>query len=396
MGSIEYRYDFMGRLAAMETPAGTVRYEYWTGQNTVVRILPNAVRTCWRYDAEGRLVELSHVDPKNYVMAKFSYEYRPDGLIAGITEWWPPGERHLCFEYDTVQRLAGLSDGQGNGRAEYDPMGNHLRGGFQDEERGECRYDWAGRLLSVSGVPGAHDAAGNLVHATVNGVERHFEFDHENRLCKAGEVTYEYDGDGCLIARTVGGRRTTYLSDPTTDILAAAARDRRRWPTPSLPLGGSHPAGRGGGRQAVIFPGRPFGFGPRRGGCGGAVVERRDYSAFGVGSTTLPGADLTPGFAGLFQDAVAGVYLTRARAYCAELGRFLQIDPQHRVPSGRQNDLSLFAYCSADPVNNLDSGGRSAGISDTSMERQSSVDEGVLQSIGSSMERSGAMGGGIL
>jgi RHS repeat-associated protein len=357
---IEYQYDFMGRLETMETPAGPVKYEYWTGQGKVKRTLPNNVCTFWEYNAEGRLTSITHVNPSNHLIAKFSYEYRPDGLIAAITEWWPQGERRQSFEYDKSQRLVGLTDEKGTSwQAEYDQMGNRVRGGFQGEETDECRYDWAGRPLSISGKPCEHDASGNLICATINGIERRFEYDDDNRICRAGagEVTYEYDGDGCMIARSVRGPRTTYLPDPTTDIwrplLETSADGRQRffiWED-RTPL-------------AVLKDGKPLFFLTDHLGsvrcivdATGAVFERRDYSAFGVNTAKSTIRDMMPGFAGLFCDDVAGMYLTRARIYSAELGRFLQIDPQHRIPIGEVSELSQYAYCSCNPLNKVDRNG---------------------------------------
>lgn len=360
VAEIGYSYDFMGRLEVMETPAGPVKYEYWTGQGKVKRTLPNKVCTFWEYNTEGQLTAIEHVDPSNHLIAKFSYEYRPDGLIAAITEWWPQGEYRLSFEYDKVQRLVSLDDGKGgNWRAEYDPMGNRVRGGFQGEETGECRYDWAGRLISLGGEPCEHDASGNLTRIKLNGRAQQFEYDHDNRLQQVnqGEVIYEYDGDGNLIVRTVRGARTTFITDPFTDIwrplLETNGDGRQRffiWED-RIPL-------------AMIEDGKPLFFlhdhlGSIR--CivdmSGVVVEQRDYSVFGVCSSNLNSTDLMPGFVGFFRDEDSGMYMTRARAYSAELGRFLQTDPQHRLPSENQAALSQYVYCGDDPVNLVDNNG---------------------------------------
>ncbi len=66
---------------------------------------------------------------------------------------------------------------------------------------------------------------------------------------------------------------------------------------------------------------------------------------------------MQPGFAGLFYDPQAALYLTQARAYEPTLGRFLQRDPIHRIPMDSQQGLSAYVYCGNDPVNYLDSNG---------------------------------------
>src|SRR5262245_61666388 len=75
--AIQYRYDYLGRLAAVGTPAGDITYTYQPVSNTVVRRLPNGVKTIRTLDDEGLLVQLTHLDPRDYVIAAYSYRYRP-------------------------------------------------------------------------------------------------------------------------------------------------------------------------------------------------------------------------------------------------------------------------------------------------------------------------------
>lgn len=357
---VEYAYDFLGRIEAIKTPVGEIRYEYWTGHGKTIRILPNGIRTIWEHEPDGQLAAITHVDPNGYQIAKFSYGYRPDALVERILEWSPRGERQLSFEYDSVQRLAVVSDSVGRSwRSNYDGLGNRTKEVFGDGYAVDYRHDWAGRLTSINGAPCAHDDCANLSIARLDGGLRRYEFDHDNRICRVhqGEVSYEYDGDGYLIARTCHGERTVYTPDPLCD----------EW----HPLVESLPSG----RQrfylwddltplAVVENGAGTFFlhdhmGSVR--CitdrSGKVIERRDYSAFGVFEGLRTDAGLVPGFAGLFWDSEAAVYLTRARAYSPDLGRFLQMDPQHRVPFGSQRDLSPYAYCGNDPINSADSTG---------------------------------------
>ena len=351
--TVEYEYDFMGRVAAMKTPAGPITYQYQTGDGRVVRTLPNGVRTVWESEPSGKLRAITHSDTK-FVIAKFSYDYRPDGLIGRIVEWSPRGEKTLTCEYDTVQRLVGYTDSTGKKwQAEYDPLGNRTKAVINGSQVVEARYDWAGRLTAFAGETCTHDASGNLIRGRFNGGQRQFEYDHDNRVQRVnqGEVAYEYDGDGFMVARTVGGKRTTFIPDTTTDI----------W----RPLQATTPQGK---QRFYVWEGRtPLAtvedgqvtfilqdqLGSAR--ClvdqAGKVIERRDYSAYGECSTLTNKLEFSPGFAGLFWDGSVSAYLTRARIYGPELGRFLQTDPQHRVPMGAQADLSVYAYCGGDPVN---------------------------------------------
>ena len=181
----------------------------------------------------------------------------------------------------------------------------------------------------------------------------------KTRFCRAnqGEVKYEYDGDGFLVTRTCRGEPTVFIPDPLSDEwhplveLLPSGRQRFYLWDDRTPL-------------AVVENGAATFFlhdhiGSVR--CvadpSGKVIERRDYSAFGVFEGLRADSGLVPGFAGLFWDSAASVYLPRARAYSPDLGRFLQMDPQHRVPFGSQKDLSPYVYCGNDPVNYADTTG---------------------------------------
>ena len=89
----------------------------------------------------------------------------------------------------------------------------------------------------------------------------------------------------------------------------------------------------------------------------GRIIKRLDYTPFGIPQQPLTSDELQPGFAGLFYDPAVGLYITRARTYDPQTGRFLQIDPQHRIPLGSPKDLSPYTYCGGDPVNYIDQTG---------------------------------------
>jgi YD repeat-containing protein len=86
-----YSYDFLGRQAKIDTPAGSISYEYQTGQGLVVRTLSNRIRTIWEYRPDGSLQSISHAAKDNRLLAQFTYSYRPDGPINASKEWDPRG-----------------------------------------------------------------------------------------------------------------------------------------------------------------------------------------------------------------------------------------------------------------------------------------------------------------
>jgi RHS repeat-associated protein len=357
--SIDYGYDFLGRLASITTPAGRIGFDYHTGSGRTMRHLPNGVVSVWEREANGRLTRIEHADGNRHLLGRFDYSYRPDGLIAHIVEWSPLGERRTEFEYDAVQRLVGETDSAGRRwRAEYDELGNRTGEWFDGALSADYQADWANRLLSVGATACEHDEEGNLISVRLGDRPYAFTFDARNALqfVNSGEVEYEHDHDGCLVARTYRGNRTMFVPNPLTTDWQPLAADGRAGQRLYL-WDGRMPLAEFGAADARFFLEDHLGSVRCIVNHAGEVVERRDYSAFGVCTSVDDPGGIVPGFAGLLWDPAARVYLTRTRAYAPELGRFLQLDPDHRVPLGSQKDLSWYVYCGNDPVNFTDRGG---------------------------------------
>lgn len=361
--TVRYSYDFLGRLSKMETPAGDISYDYLSGEGMVIRRLPNGIRTEWEYQPDGRLQSISHAKDTNLV-AQFTYSYRPDGLINAVKEWTPRGEKVIKYEYDKVHRLSAVADSFGQKiQYEYDKLGNRLALTINGQER-SSRFNWAGQMVRHNGQACSHDAAGNLTAYSGKNGERLFEFNAMNLLksvTKDGvKVGYQYGGNGYLIARTASGQKASFVPDPFTDtwrpLLATDAEGKQTF----YVWDGGTPLIAISGKEAKFFLHDHL----RSVRCvaneKGKVTEYLDYNPFGMPQKGFEGANLQPGFAGLFFDSQVSMYLTRARAYNPETGRFLQRDPQHRVPMGSQKDFSAYAYCGADPVNYVDSKGAQA------------------------------------
>lgn len=359
---IRYRYDYLSRLAAIVTPAGEITYGYQRASNTVVRRLPNGMQTFRDYNHEDKLVKISHVDSKNYIIAEYAYVYRPDGLIDKISERnQRSGERVFLYEYDRMQRLTAVNcEGGGpSHRYIYDALGNLVEsitadvkalrfsssptGVLSSDSRGTCRADARGHIRQLPASPESID----------------YDFNGKGDLAgaKGRSIRYTYNALGLLTARSVAGRETRYLPDPFADAWQPIWRRDADGNETVLLWDGAVPLVELRGKEARYHLEDHLGSVRVEVDNSASIAAWHDYTPFGAPEDAEAKSDLCPMFAGLFWDPEAKVYLTKARAFDPVTARFLQPDPQVRPPGVSKHSHSLYAYCGGDPVNFIDRNG---------------------------------------
>lgn len=122
---VQYQHDFAGRLKSIRTPVGQIDYKYWLPKGYITRTLPNGVKSRFEYFPDGKLERIVHTNKENYLLASFTYSYRPDGLVAAVDERFPRESKRIEYEYDKTGRLSASRTTSGNTiRFEYDRLGN--------------------------------------------------------------------------------------------------------------------------------------------------------------------------------------------------------------------------------------------------------------------------------
>ncbi len=360
---LTYSYDFLGRLESINTPFGTITYEYRTGQGLLVRTLPNGIQTIWESAVNGQLRKITHGKSVSkdeiQVLAEYTYEYRPDGMISAIGERSARGELATFYKYDRVGRLVDATETTGRQyNYEYDQVGNRLSVMRSDGSAQVCSYDWAGRLISVNDNGCTHDSVGNLSSVTIDNTAMKYRYNTDGQLQDVnGRVSYQYDGDGMLISRKVGETETTFIPDPFSDIWQPLVIDNNSSGRTLIVWDGSAPL-------IMIQDGKTeYMLHDHLGSVRlivndqGKLIRKVDYSPFGMVQDSGSSLDFAPRYAGLFWDAKAQSYLTLARAYSPGIGKFLGQDPKKRLPFGSQKDFPNYVYCGNDPVNFVDLNG---------------------------------------
>jgi hypothetical protein len=83
--SAGYSYDLTGRIAAIQSPWGVIRYSYRPEASEAVRTLPDGVRSVFRFLPDGRLLSLRH-EKDDGLLSEYSYEYAVEGPVSRWTE----------------------------------------------------------------------------------------------------------------------------------------------------------------------------------------------------------------------------------------------------------------------------------------------------------------------
>ncbi len=363
--AFQYRYDYLGRLTAIATHVGDITYKYHHAKNIVIRRLPNGIQTFREYDDEGKLIKLTHIDSENYIIAKYAYVYRADGLIRVVSETnQSNGERVCQYGYGLMQRLLSV-ECKGDGRSyhyNYDELGNlaesqkeggqMLRftstpaGAIKTDSRGDLQVDARGHVRKLPHLP-----------SSIN-----YDFNDAGELAaaKGQSVQYTYNTLGLLTSRMVEGDKTHYLPDPFADAWQPLWRKNIDGTEDVIVWDGAVPLLELKGKEVRYRLEDHLGSVRVEVNRHGKIIAWRDYAPYGEPEVVRVDGNLVPAYASLFWDPVAKVYLTKARAYDPVTGRFLQPDPQLRTPDSHKHNHSLYAYSGGDPVNFVDRNGAEA------------------------------------
>ena len=221
------------------------------------------------------------------------------------------------------------------------------------------------RIVSSSEDSFAYDVAGNLKNMVYNGKSMVFSFDDEGRLQSNDTLGVQYvaDGDGNVVVRRSGAIEQGFVIDPLSEgwqplyQFDSTGRDRY------FVWEGNHPLASFSDVERpeyylVDHLGTPRVVTNED----GQEVSRVRNLVFGGETGPVAPDALEPGFAGMILDSRSGIYLSRRRSYAAHYGRYLQPEPEFRVPSGNQADMSVYAYAGNDPVNLHDRSGGGSGV----------------------------------
>ncbi len=348
-GRITRRTDALGRVVAIDSPAGTFELAYGEDGRRARLVAPNGVATEVARDALGREVARRAQGPAGAVLRL----EEPLGARGERTRRVHDG-LELRLAHDAAGRLVRWQvEGRPAVRYELGEDGDRVR-----EQRGEgapvaWRYDGRGRLEQVGDEHLVYDGAGRLVERErAAGRVDCFRYDGFGRLvavARAGrpEVVYGYDPLGRIATRTVAGRTTRFVYEGERLLaeVGPGARVRRYVYGPGLdePLAYQDRAGERQSAWTYLHAdrlGSVVAYSDEQ----GRRVDRALWAPYGE-LLVAPEAGRPRFYAGRWVDPIAAVVPMRARVYDPELGRFLTPDP-----AGLEGGLSAYAYSDGQPL----------------------------------------------
>ena len=209
---------------------------------------------------------------------------------------------------------------------------------------------------SIGNQTSTYDLNGNLMTWYPPGGEQTYAYDSENRLITAAvggtstpTISYDYDGLGRRVSKTVNGVVTSYLLDGDEEIAEynGSTLLRRYITGPGVDDRIAH--------LEVATATKTYYHTNHQGSVMamtdnvGNVTESMSYDEYGNGT---PSTGEQFGYTGRRFDPETGLYYYRARYYAPQLGRFLQTDPV-----GYKDDIDLYTYTGNDPLDRTDPSG---------------------------------------
>jgi RHS repeat-associated protein len=261
-----------------------------------------------------------------------NYQYNYDKMNNITNKTTEHGD--YAYDYDDIYRLVDADNPTLDDEVfAYDPVGNRLTA---QGVAGTWNYNDNNELLGYDNVSYEYDVNGNMTQKTVGGVVTKFFYNIEDRLERVEDAggtliaAYYYDPFGRRLWKEVDGTRTCFLYadegligeyDLTGgEIKTYGYKPGSTWTTDPLFMKS--------GSEYYFYHNDHLGTPQKMTATNGAVVWSAKYTSFGKVEVELT-STITNSlrFPGQYEDQETGLYYNYYRYYNPISGRYLRIDP---------------------------------------------------------------------
>ncbi|MDP2938467.1 MAG: RHS repeat-associated core domain-containing protein [Candidatus Omnitrophota bacterium] len=361
-----YTYDNLNRMVNVRDIGNQeiARYDYDTLSRRIKTTYANHTATDYQYDLANQLRQLAHYkipQPDHDLLSilRKTFSLKQAEAIEDVAV--PLGTfSYFAYHYDQAGNRIDLRSNNQLTRYRYNNI--YELTNTTGAQTHAYQYDNVGNRTAADGVPYTsnnlnqytqvgsnnftYDGNGNL---TSDGIHT-YSYDAENRLITASggqNSSYEYDGFGRRISKTVDGQTTYFIYDGDRII---EERDTNNTLLASYVYGGGidEVLTMHRGPQKVYYHYDGLGSVTNLTDTSGNVVESYSYDVYGLPNQTSQIGNRFY-FTGRELDEESGLYYYRSRYYSPTIGRFLQRDP-----IGYYDSMNLYAYVYNNPVNWID------------------------------------------
>jgi RHS repeat-associated protein len=311
----------------------------------IERDLPGEVEISWYRDRVGR-PQMQRVTRRGAQLLGMKYKWRSYEQLAELSD---VRGALMQFQHDARSYLvsAAKSDGTVQWRSP-DAVGNV----YGDPQREDRAYGKGGRLERVGEVRYEHDADGQLVAKVgADGKRWGYTWDHAGQLVEVtrpdGEkVGFAYDALGRRVQKTYAGKTTLYVWDGND--LVHEVREGEALVTWEFEPGTFAPVAKveGEKRYGVVTDhlGAPKVLLDEA----GKLAWKAQLDVYGVAQIAVEKTRCPWRWPGQYEDEETGLYYNRFRYYDPESGRYVSQDP-----IGLNGGFALYGYA-YDPIGSVD------------------------------------------
>jgi len=218
--TVSYNPDALGRATSVLPFINSVSYH--PNGTPLQLVFANGQISQTNIDVRQRPTRYQTFGASNDV--DLTYVYDDAGNVISISDGLEP-QYSRSLSYDGIDRLKTASGQWGSGSIAYDTVGN-ITSKVIGSESLSYNYDATNKLSSVSGSKSFnynYDPRGNVIGTGANTF--YYDYSERLRMVDGSNTTYDYDGNGLRVRKTVGTEVTEHFYASNGNLLGDYAGD---------------------------------------------------------------------------------------------------------------------------------------------------------------------------